>query len=419
MKHYHQLSLTILMLASAASAFAQQFARGADISWSTEMLADDKKFYNTDGQETAINALMKACGMNAIRLRVWVEPTLGGWCGTQDVVEKARAARDAGMDVMIDFHYSDFFADPSRQSIPAAWAGKSLTELAEMVSTHTSAVLKALKAEGITPKWVQLGNETRSGMLYSLYNSSSHAWNDATGITTGSTLAEKGGNWTNYATLSNAGYDAAKEVFPNVICISHLDTRSSDTDLNWWFDAFRKAGGKCDMIGLSHYPMGWNSSGEAQAQTNAIVRNDAFIALCEKLYKAYALPVMVVETGVYCEYVEGGKAVLQDLFAKCRKTQGVKGVFYWEPEQYNWWKPSIYTTIGWSNYNMCAFLNDGRPSAILDAFQPAPEDGDADGIHSVLQDKRDADLPVYDLWGRPSTQHTKGIVVSEGRKILR
>ena len=118
------------------------------------MLADGKKFYDSDGKETDINALMRACGMNAIRLRVWVEPTLGGWCGTDDVVAKAVAARGAGMDVLIDFHYSDFFADPSRQSIPAAWTGKNLTELASLVREHTTEVLTALKTAGVEPRWV-------------------------------------------------------------------------------------------------------------------------------------------------------------------------------------------------------------------------------------------------------------------------
>ena len=81
----------LLSTASSFVASAQYFWRGADISWSTEMAADGKRFYNTSGEATEINTLMHECGMNAIRLRVWAEPTLGGWCGTQDVVEKAVA----------------------------------------------------------------------------------------------------------------------------------------------------------------------------------------------------------------------------------------------------------------------------------------------------------------------------------------
>lgn len=141
------------------------FARSADISWYTEMMADGKHFYNTSGKDTEINALMHECGMNAIRLRVWVEPSFGGWCGTQDVVTKALAAKAQGMDVLIDFHYSDFFADPSRQAIPAAWQGSSLQQLAQHVADHTTEVLTALKTAGVTPKRIQLGNETRNGML--------------------------------------------------------------------------------------------------------------------------------------------------------------------------------------------------------------------------------------------------------------
>ena len=414
MKFSRLLLFSLLLQAAALPSLAQRFARGADISWSTEMLADGKKFYDSDGKETDINALMRACGMNAIRLRVWVEPTLGGWCGTDDVVAKAVAARGAGMDVLIDFHYYDFFADPSRQSIPAAWTGRNLTELASLVREHTTEVLTALRTAGVEPRWVQVGNETRSGMLYSQYNAAAHNWSDAQNMATGCTLAQKGGSWANFATLSNAGYDAAKAVFPNVCCISHLDTQQGEADLNWWFDAFRQAGGKCDMIGLSHYPMGWNAMGEGQATTDALARNAALMGLARRLYDAYARPIMIVETGVYCEYVDGGKEVMSDLFSQCRQTNFINGIFYWEPEQYNWWKPAVYQTIGWGNYNMCAFLHDGRPSAILDAFQPAPSD--ADGIRSAELDAQPTPRS-YDLAGRNATPQTKGIIVRAGKKI--
>ena len=414
MKFPRLLIVSLLLLAGTLSSHARRFARGADISWCTEMLADGKPFYNADGKETEINALMRSCGMNAIRLRVWVEPSLGGWCGTDDVVAKAVAARQAGMDVLIDFHYSDFFADPSRQSIPAAWTGKSLAELASLVKEHTTEVLTALQAAGVEPRWVQIGNETRSGMLYSQYDAAAHSWSDAKNMATGSTLSQKGGSWANFTTLSNAGYEAAKA---DVVCISHLNTQQGETDLNWWFDAFRQAGGKCDMIGLSHYPMGWNAMGEKQATTDALASNTSLIALARRLYNAYALPIMVVETGVYCEYVEGGKEVMSDLFDQCRGTDFIDGIFYWEPEQYNWWKPAVYQTIGWGNYNMCAFLHDGRPSAILDAFQPDPSD--ADGIRSVEQDDAQTAVRSYDLSGRDATPQTKGIIVSAGKKIWR
>ena len=101
------------------------FAKGADISWVTQMEADGQKFYNASGKEMECTALMKELGFNAVRLRVWVDPD-GGWCGKDDVLEKARRAQALGMRIMIDFHYSDSWADPSKQVTPSAWASYAL-----------------------------------------------------------------------------------------------------------------------------------------------------------------------------------------------------------------------------------------------------------------------------------------------------
>lgn len=408
---------TLLLAALPFSMLAQDFARGADTSWSTEMEKDGKHFYNAAGQQTEIDALMRECGMNAIRLRVWVEPTMGGWCGTEDVVKKALAAKAQGLNVLVDFHYSDFFADPSRQAIPEAWQGSTLDELAQHVGEHTTAVLTALKEAGVTPKWVQLGNETRNGMLYSKYNASTKKWDNAGG-TTGSTNANYGGGWANYARLSNAGYDAAKAVFPDVVCMSHLDTRGSDEDLSWWFTAFKNAGGKLDMVGLSHYPMHWNNGGETAATKTGKERNEGLMKVVANTFRTVQVPIMIVETGVYCEYVNGGREVMQDLFDKCRTRNYVKGIFYWEPEQYNWWKPAVYSTIGWDNYNMCAFLNNGRPSAILAPWQPTDAEREAEaGIVPVIGTQTAAG--IYDLSGRHATGSAHGLRIEDGRKVVR
>ena len=162
-----RLLITALLLTALTVVQAQSttFARGADISWCTEMEADGQKFYNADGIETDIFALMKEIGMSAIRLRVWVNPTkygYGAWCDKADVIAKAKRAHAQGLDLMIDFHYSDFFADPKRQDTPLEWKDYDLEQLKTAVADHTKDVLQALKDEGIEPKWVQVGNETNA-----------------------------------------------------------------------------------------------------------------------------------------------------------------------------------------------------------------------------------------------------------------
>ena len=216
-----RLLITALLLTALTVVQAQNttFARGADISWCTEMEADGQKFYNADGIETDIFALMKEIGMSAIRLRVWVNPTkygYGAWCDKADVIVKAKRAHEQGLDLMIDFHYSDFFADPDRQDTPLEWKDYDLEQLKTAVADHTKDVLQALKDEGIEPKWVQVGNETNGGMMW---ENGQIDWN-------------KSGKarYANYVSLSNAGYDAVKEILPDAYVIVHIA------------DAFKAAG---------------------------------------------------------------------------------------------------------------------------------------------------------------------------------
>ena len=180
------------------------FAKGADVSWLTQMEKEGCKFYNASGQEMECMALIKSLGMDAIRLRVWVDPK-DGWCGKEDVLAKARRAQALGMRLMIDFHYSDWWADPGKQNKPAAWKNLDLEGLKKAVADHTTDVLTALRTAGITPQWIQIGNETTGGMLWP----DGQNYNDA--------------GFTNYVQLHNAGYDAAKAVFPSAQVMVHVD----------------------------------------------------------------------------------------------------------------------------------------------------------------------------------------------------
>jgi len=94
-----------------------------------------------------------------------------GWNNADDVLVKARRAAALGLRVMIDFHFSDSWADPGQQTVPAAWAGYDLPQMKTAVAAHVTSVLTKLKSFGITPEWVQVGNETRTGMLWPLGSS--------------------------------------------------------------------------------------------------------------------------------------------------------------------------------------------------------------------------------------------------------
>ena len=320
------------------------FMTGADVSWTSEMEAAGKTFKGTDGKTADLFAILSDCGVDAVRLRVWVGPT-GGWSGKDDVVKLAKRATEKGLAVMVDFHYSDFFADPSRQTVPEAWKADSgdISKMATHVKDHTTEVLQALKAAGVAPKWVQIGNETRNGMIWP----SGQLWNDKGDIA---------GGWQNFVNLYNAGYNAAKAVFSNILVMPHLNNAFDDNA--WWFSKFKAAGGKMDMIALSHYPQ--TVTGKTWQQAN-----DLAVSRIQALSAANSCKVMISEVGIKASDLALGKQILTDFIGKIKSSGSCSGIFYWEPEVYGGWKPAIYTTLGWNSYDMGCFTAQGAPS---DAF---------------------------------------------------
>ena len=194
------------------------FAKGADVSWLTQMEAAGIRFYTADGRDTECMTLLRDLGFNAIRLRVWVNPE-DGWCNRDDVLAKAWRAHQLGYRLLIDFHYSDTWADPSAQFKPAAWQGLTLDELHEAITAHTQDVLNALTAQGIEPEWVQVGNETGPGMLWDTDPALSGASYDvqSNGVTYPANPA-------NFAAFITTGCRAVKQVCPNAKVVVHIQS---------------------------------------------------------------------------------------------------------------------------------------------------------------------------------------------------
>lgn len=341
------------------------FYKGADISWVTELESKGQKFYNANGQERECTTLMKEYGMNAIRLRVWVDPSKhDNWCNKEDVLVKAKRAKALGMEVMIDFHYSDWWADPAKQNIPASWKGHSYEEMKKDLANHTKEVLQFMKDNGITPKWVQVGNETTNGMLWSV-QTNEQGWeikdeNGNTIIT--ESMGHASRNPEQYAGFFKAGYEVVKEIFPNAIVIVHLDNGFDEALYNWNLDILKNNGAEFDMIGMSLYPY-WAESFHNKTADQTI---SGCMSNIKKVSAKYGCDVMIVETGMLCADEQGkliNASVLEEGYKqlariiKESKEVGCKGVFYWEPEC----KPS--------QYKLGAFTEDGRPTRIMDAFK--------------------------------------------------
>jgi len=305
------------------------FAKGADISWITEMESAGKKLYNSAGTETECIALMKSLGMNSIRLRVWVNPS-PSWNNTADVVAKATRAKNAGMKIMVDFHYSDSWADPGQQTKPAAWTALSLNGLLDAMGQHTTAVLTELKNNGITPEWVQVGNETNNGML----------WPE------GKASVSMG----NFAQMINRGYDAVKAVFPAAKVIVHVSNGWDNALFRWMFDGLKSNGARYDIIGMSMYP----------TASNRTTLNSQCLVNMNDMVTRYNKDVMVVEVGMPWDNATECKTFITDLIAKVKSVPASRGlgVLYWEPQAYGNWK----------GYTLGAFDNTGKPTIAMQAF---------------------------------------------------
>jgi len=330
--------ITALILIVSGYAKAQKpFAKGADIGWLPQMEATGYQFYNDDGKPEDCLKILKDHGINSIRLRTWVNPNNDksiGHCSKDETVAMAVRAQKMGMRVMIDFHYSDSWADPGKQVKPKAWEGLNFEQLKQALYDYTLDVMTALKKAGVTPEWVQVGNETRTGMIYP---------------------EGRTDNWSQLAQLINKGYDAIKAVSPTTKVILHVDQGNNRTLFKWWFDAATKNGAKYDVIGLSYYPYWLDGKPDYTLSIDDLGQNLKDMAV------NYDKEVMVVEVGGEDTKAQNTYDLLKAVIQKVKDVPYKKGlgVFYWEPEG----------ARSWSHYALSAWGDDGKPTKALDAFK--------------------------------------------------
>ena len=307
------------------SANEDNFAFGADISWLSQQESWNTYYCNKAGKKTELMKILKEdYQLNAVRFRVWVNPW-GGWSGKQDVINLCKRAHAKGLKIMISFHYSDTWADSGSQTIPAQWTDHSADALAQKVYDHTYDVLKALDRLGIHPKWVAIGNETKYGMLYE----------------TGRTKNTEGVK--NFVRFINSAYQAIQDVDSSMQAVIHLPNAHDEATARKMFDNLQKYGAKYDVIGLSAYPR-WS---HLDVTTDANIKStiNTYMTTFKNLKKRFNKPVMVVETGHYCDKPLDGNRFLAE-FMKALIADGELGCFYWEPEAFD---NSGYNLGAWSS----------------------------------------------------------------------
>lgn len=319
---------TLALAASLVSLGVAQAAEppiylGVDISYANEM-DDCGAVYMSGGQKVDQYEFFKSAGANVARIRIWNDPDWTKYSNLADVKRSIRRAKAAGLQVLLDFHYSDDWADGDKQVAPKAWAGLSTPNQAKALYAFTHDTLIELNREGLMPDLVQVGNETNGEIVSSLAK------------------AKEPIHWDRNALLFNAGIkavrDAGQETGTKPRVMLHI---AQPENAEPWFEAATKAGvTDYDIIGLSYYSK-WSKRSMAQlGQTISRLRN------------TYAAEVLVVETAYpfttqnndtapnllgedsliagYPATPEGQKRYLVDLTQLVLASGGV-GVVYWEP----------------------------------------------------------------------------------------
>ena len=237
--------------------------RGLDLSFSSYM-ADSSVVYKdmTGAIIPDIYAYSHSRGVNLVRLRAWVNPS-GMYNRTADLLPKAQEAHDAGMDILLDLHYSDTWADPGQQAIPSTWDGTSVTALSADITSYTTDLLQLLQAQGTPPSIVQLGNEINQGLLWPI----------------GMVSSATDPNLPAMNQLIQAGIDAVRTTVPNAQIMLHIADPGFGED---FFNDYLTVT-DYDIAGLSYYPAYHNNS---VAQLGALVQATA---------TASGRPVMLAE----------------------------------------------------------------------------------------------------------------------------
>jgi arabinogalactan endo-1,4-beta-galactosidase len=352
------------------------FPMGIDVSTIQENLRHGAKYYDKNGKRVSVYKIMKDAGVNYLRLRLWNEPYQynskneklyygGGICDFDTIKEIAVDAKNLGFKLLLNFHYSDFWADPSYQIIPKAWSEiKTASEMAEAIYDYTYQVVSELCDLGACPDMVQIGNEITSGMLTQkggtddgTFNAGGYAkYVSERTSAIGAVKAAYSGRGAKYdanlVSYVKAGVDAVKVVDPSILTMIQLAKGMSATDfMKTFFHTFDAI--NYDVIGLSYYPR-WH--GTISQLTNALqVLSAEFpnkkICVVETSYAyTYASNVNALNS-FNAEYaidgyevsVQGQADFLRDVINAVAGIENGYGIFVWEGA----WIP--VAGVGWAS----------------------------------------------------------------------
>lgn len=342
-----------------------KYFKGMDISTLLEVEKCGGKFYD-NGKEYELLSLLKKYDVNAVRIRLWNDPygedgsPYGA--GTNDfevTKELMRRSKEMGFDILLDYHYSDFWADPGKQFIPKAWRGYDVLQLEQAVYDYTKETLNDLWKEDLLPELVQVGNELSNGLLWPY---------------------GKVPEYDNIAKFVNAGIRAvrevAKEASKEIKIMIHLDNGGNNDLYREWFDNYVKRGVDFDIIGLSYYPFWHGTFDMLEKNMKDIAKRygkDLIIAEVSMGYtmedyngyenlsaeerKGMATRKELIEKIEFPMTKEGQHDFMNELFRRLEQVPNGhgKGYFYWEPA----WIP--VPGSGWATESSLKYIEDKGP----------------------------------------------------------
>lgn len=415
--------LSALIIAAVAPALAAQHYVGGDISLLPEYEKAGSQYKTHEGEPIAdLIPWLRQQGMNAMRVRLFVNPSkykqLHGNDANPDTKYDPNACQDleyikplckrivdAGMDLMLDFHYSDTWADPAKQWTPVDWEGLSDEQLYKKIYDYTKDVLTQLKDYGVVPAFIQPGNEISYGMLWGPVGTSDPK----------KALMGDDANWERFGTLLKQAVKACNEICPDAKIILHTERMAQVGVLSNFYQKMAEMQVPYDIIGLSYYPyfhgnMNVLDRALQTLQTGFPSKN---IMIVETGYSyKWEVPGTTHDNTATWPYSEEGQAkFVTDLVDELDKYKDVDGLFWWWLE-YNAYNSDL---SGW--YNAPLFdSTTGKATAALKALCGYA----TSGIEDILPDFSGAESHQwYNIHGLPVTEpRTPGLYIQNGRKVL-
>lgn len=416
MKKFHLVFACLL--SAVLPAVAQHFV-GGDISLLPEYEKAGAIYKTHDGKP--INDLLpwlKEQGMNAMRVRLFVNPAdhkakypskydPNACQDLEYITPLCKRIVDNGFNLMLDFHYSDTWADPAKQWTPESWRGLADDQLYQKIYDYTKETLLTLKEAGITPAFIQPGNEISYGMLWGTEDSPSSSLKK--------TFMGSNANWDRFGKLLNQAVKACREVCPDAKIVLHTERVAQVDVLKNFYDKMKSLDVDYDIIGLSYYPY---FHGDISVLDNAL--NTLQSRFPEK-------NIMIVETGYSYKWEvpgtthsftnkwpysdEGQDKFAKDLVATLEKYKNVDGLFWWWME-YNAFNTSL---SGWYNAPLFNSL-DGCATSALKTICSFAKDS---GVGSLTDRSAQQEDVWFDLSGRRVTDmNAPGIRVSRNKKVI-